>query len=155
MADIGAIINLVNSFALSYSFEDADKSVRALVALFTDDATFSEELVGGACSGKTEIETALQELSGLTFLADTRHLPSGHVVELAAGGDRATVRSSTAVFWKCVPVMLVQWTDEVVKRDGRWLFQARKAEAVQKNLEMIGEMQLRGKKQYARKDDDA
>lgn len=154
MTDIGAVINLVNSFALSYSFEEPEPAVRALLALFTDDARFEEELVG-ACSGKTEIEAALQELSRLTFLADTRHLPSGHVVELEAGGDRARVRSSSTVFWKCVPVMIVKWTDEVVKRDGRWLFQARKAEAVQKNLEMIAEMQLRGKKQYAHKDDEA
>lgn len=154
MADLSAIVNLVNAFALHYSFEDSEASVRALLALFADDAKFSEELVG-SCSGKTEIEAALKELAGLTFLADTRHLPSGHVVELAPGGDSATVQSSTTAFWKCVPVMLVHWTDEVVKRDGRWVFVSRKAEAVQKNLELIGEMQLRGKKQYARADDEA
>ncbi|TYZ61931.1 hypothetical protein PybrP1_001373 [[Pythium] brassicae (nom. inval.)] len=126
---------------------DAERSVKALLALFADDATFVEELVG-ECAGKSAIEEALLELAGLKFLADTRHLPSGHVVELA-DAEHATVTSSTVVFWKCVPVMIVKWTDEVVKRDGKWLFQARRGDAVQKNLEMIGEMQLRGKKQYA------
>lgn len=147
MSEISAIINLVNSFALAYSFEDAERSVKALLALFADDATYVEELVG-ECAGKSAIEEALLELAGFKFLADTRHLPSGHVVELT-DAEHATVTSSTVVFWKCVPVMIVKWTDDVVKRDGKWLFQARRGDAVQKNLEMIGEMQLRGKKQYA------
>ncbi|RLN52180.1 hypothetical protein BBJ28_00014967 [Nothophytophthora sp. Chile5] len=154
MADIAAIINLVNAFAASYSLEDADKSVKALLALFTEDASFTEELVGGSCAGKAEIESALQELAALKFLADTRHLPSGHVVELA-DAEHATVVSNTTVFWKCAPVMIVKWTDAVVKRDGKWQFQKRTADAVQKNLEMIGEMQLRGKKQYAHSDTEA
>ncbi|TMW64341.1 hypothetical protein Poli38472_012963 [Pythium oligandrum] len=151
MADLAAIVNLVNSFALSYSFEDAEKSVKDLLSYFAADASFTEELVG-SCSSKAEIEAALVELSGLKFLADTRHLPSGHVVTLV-DANTATVKSSSVVYWKCVPVMVVKWTDEVVKVDGAWLFKSRVAEAVQKNLEMIGEMQLRGKKQYAHKDD--
>ncbi|CEG40768.1 uncharacterized protein PHALS_10952 [Plasmopara halstedii] len=152
MAEVAAIINLVNKFALSYSLEGGEKSVKTLLALFTEDATFFEELVGGVCSGKSEIETALQELTQLKFLSDTRHLPSGHVVELA-DAENATVTSHSTVFWKCTPVMIVTWSDVVVKQDGQWKFQKRAAEAVQKNLEMIGEMQLRGKKQYAHKDE--
>ncbi|TDH67983.1 hypothetical protein CCR75_003461 [Bremia lactucae] len=152
MADIAAIINLVNTFALSYSLEDGDKSVKTLLALFTEDATFFEELVGGTCTGTGEIEAALQELSQLKFLADTRHLPSGHVVELLFS-EKATVTSHTTVFWKCTPVMVVTWSDVVVKCDGKWKFLKRAADAVQKNFEMIGEMQLRGKKQYAHKDE--
>lgn len=152
MAEVAAIINLVNKFALSYSLEDGDKSVKTLLALFTDDATFSEELVGAVCSGKSEIETALHELAQLKFLSDTRHLPSGHVVELSSA-EHATITSHTTVFWKCTPVMIVTWSDVVVKQDGHWKFQKRAADAVQKNLEMIGEMQLRGKKQYAHKDE--
>lgn len=35
----------------------------------------------------------------------------------------------------------------------KWLFRLRKAESVQKNLELIGEMQLRGKKRYSHQDD--
>ncbi|KAG7396203.1 hypothetical protein PHYBOEH_002644 [Phytophthora boehmeriae] len=153
MADIAAIINLVNKFALAYSLEDGDKSVKELLSLFADDATFFEELVGGSCSGQAEIEAALKELSTLKFLADTRHLPSGHVVELS-DAEHATVASHTTVLWKCTPVMVVKWTDAVVKVDGHWKFQKRSADAVQKNLEMIGEMQLRGKKQYAHKDEE-
>lgn len=152
MSDVAAIINLVNKFALAYSLEEADKSVKTLLSLFTEDATFFEELVGGSCSGKSEIEAALQEMAKLKFLADTRHLPSGHVVELS-DAENATVSSHTTVFWKCTPVMVVTWTDVLVKRDGQWLFQKRAADAVQKNLEMIGEMQLRGKKQYSHKDE--
>uniref|UniRef100_H3H1M1 SnoaL-like domain-containing protein n=1 Tax=Phytophthora ramorum TaxID=164328 RepID=H3H1M1_PHYRM len=152
MADVAAIINLVNKFALSYSLEDGDKSVKTLLSLFTEDASFFEELVGGNCTGKSEIEAALQELVQLKFLADTRHLPSGHVVELL-DTENASVSSHTTVFWKCAPVMVVTWTDVVVKRDGQWKFQKRAADAVQKNLEIIGEMQLRGKKQYAHKDE--
>lgn len=151
MAEIGAIINVVNSFALAYSFEDSDRSVKTLLSLFSDDATFAEELVG-ECVGKSAIEEALLELSGLKFLADTRHLPSGHVVELS-DAEHAKVTSSTVVFWKCVPVMIVKWSDDVVKRDGKWVFHARRGESVQKNLEMIGEMQLRGKKQYAHQEE--
>ncbi|KAF1318477.1 hypothetical protein FI667_g13877, partial [Globisporangium splendens] len=147
MAEIGAIINLVNSFALAYSFEDSERSVKTLLSLFSDDATFAEELVG-ECVGKSAIEEALVELAGLKFLADTRHLPSGHVVELV-DAEHAKVTSSTVVFWKCVPVMIVKWSDDVVKRDGKWVFHTRRGDSVQKNLEMIGEMQLRGKKQYA------
>ncbi|KAG6576472.1 nuclear transport factor 2 family protein [Phytophthora cinnamomi] len=152
MADVAAIINLVNKFALSYSLEEGDKSVKSLLALFTEDATFFEELVGGQCAGTSEIEAALQELVKLKFLADTRHLPSGHVVELS-DAEHATVTSHTTVFWKCTPVMVVTWSDAVVKQDGAWKFQKRAADAVQKNLEMIGEMQLRGKKQYSHKDE--
>ncbi|KAF4044843.1 SnoaL-like domain [Phytophthora infestans] len=152
MADVAAIINLLNKFALSYSLEDGDKSVKTLLALFTEDATFFEELVGGNCSGKSEIEAALHELAELKFVADTRHLPSGHVVELS-DSENATVTSHTTVFWKCTPVMVVTWSDVVVKHDGQWKFQKRTADAVQKNLEMIGEMQLRGKKQYSHKDE--
>uniref|UniRef100_A0AAV1T3V8 SnoaL-like domain-containing protein n=1 Tax=Peronospora matthiolae TaxID=2874970 RepID=A0AAV1T3V8_9STRA len=153
MSDIAAIINVVNKFALAYSLEDADASIKTLLSLFTADATFVEELVGGKCSGKSEIEAALKELAELKFVADTRHLPSGHVVELV-DADNATVSSHTTVFWKCTPVMVVAWTDVLVKSaDGQWLFQQRAADAVQKNLEMIGEMQLRGKKQYAHKDE--
>ncbi|OWZ14957.1 hypothetical protein PHMEG_00011490 [Phytophthora megakarya] len=152
MADVAAIINLVNKFALSYSLEDGDTSVKTLLSLFTEDATFFEELVGGSCTGLSEIEAALQELAQLKFTADTRHLPSGHVVELS-DADNATVTSHTTVFWKCTPVMVVAWSDVLVKRDGQWKFQKRAADAVQKNLEMIGEMQLRGKKQYAHKDE--
>ncbi|KAJ0408149.1 hypothetical protein P43SY_002119 [Pythium insidiosum] len=151
MSDIAAIVNLVNRFAQAYSLEDADKSVKQLLALFASDASFTDELVG-SCDGKPAIEAALLELSGLKFLADTRHLPSGHVVDLVDDAH-AKVTSSTVVYWKCVPVMVVKWTDEVRKVDGAWVFQSRAAESVQKNLEMIGEMQLRGKKQYARKDD--
>lgn len=151
MAEIASIINLVNSFAAAYSLEDGEKSVKTLVGLFAEDASFTEELVGGTSVGSTEIQTALLELSSLTFLADTRHLPSGHVVELV-DAEHAKVVSSSVVFWKCVPVMLVKWTDSVVKRDGKWLFKSRQAESVQKNLEMIGEMQLRGKKQYAQQE---
>ncbi|KAL3671301.1 hypothetical protein V7S43_003232 [Phytophthora oleae] len=152
MADVAAIINLVNKFALSYSLEDGDKSVKTLLTLFTEDATFFEELVGGNCTGKSEIEAALLELGQLKFLSDTRHLPSGHVVELT-DSENAIVTSHTTVFWKCTPVMVVTWSDVVVKRDGQWQFQKRAADAVQKNLEMIGEMQLRGKKQYSHKDE--
>lgn len=156
MADIALIINLVNTFAYSYSLEDADKSVKILLNCFANDAKFSDELVGSN-TGKTEIEAALVELSQLKFLADTRHLPSGHVVEIV-DASHANVKSSTVVYWKCIPVMVVKWVDEVIKVDGKWVFQSRVAEPVQKNLEMIGEMQLRGKKQYAKKagaDDDA
>ncbi|RLN10186.1 hypothetical protein BBI17_004112 [Phytophthora kernoviae] len=153
MADITTIVNLVNKFALSYSLEDGEKSVKELLSLFADDATFFEELVGGSCSGKTEIESALKELSALKFLADTRHLPSGHVVEIS-DSEHALVSSHTTVFWKCTPVMIVKWADEVTKVDGQWKFQKRSADAVQKNLEMIGEMQLRGKKQYSHKDEE-
>ncbi|CAI5744461.1 unnamed protein product [Peronospora destructor] len=152
MSDVAAIINLVNTFALAYSLEDAKSSVKTLLSLFTDDATFFEELVGGNCTGKSEIEAALQELAKLTFVTETRHLPSGHVVDLV-DAENATVSSHTTVFWKCTPVMVVAWTDVLVKRDGQWLFQKRAADAVQKNLEMIGEMQLRGKKQYSHKDE--
>ncbi|CAH0478336.1 unnamed protein product [Peronospora belbahrii] len=154
MSDIVAIINLVNKFAFAYSLENADLSVKTLLSLFTDDATFFEELVGGICTGKSEIEAALQELAKLKFVTETRHLPSGHVVELL-DTDNAKVSSHTTVFWKCTPVMVVTWTDVLVKCDGQWLFQRREADAVQKNLEMIGEMQLRGKKQYSHKDDEA
>ncbi|CAI5736029.1 unnamed protein product [Hyaloperonospora brassicae] len=152
MSDVAAIINLVNKFALAYSLENAEQSIQTLLSLFTDDATFVEELVGGKCAGKSEIEAALKDLAELKFVADTRHLPSGHVVELL-DADNATVSSHTTVFWKCTPVMVVAWTDVLVKRDSQWLFQHRAADAVQKNLEMIGEMQLRGKKQYAHKDE--
>ncbi|GLE00765.1 hypothetical protein PINS_up009553 [Pythium insidiosum] len=151
MSDIAAIVNLVNRFAQAYSLEDADKSVKQLLALFAADASFTDELVG-SCDGKAAIEAALHELSGLKFLADTRHVASGHVVDLVDDAT-AKVSSTTVVYWKCVPVMIVKWTDAVRKVDGAWVFQSRVAESVQKNLEMIGEMQLRGKKQYARKDD--
>ncbi|DAZ96796.1 TPA: hypothetical protein N0F65_007057 [Lagenidium giganteum] len=147
MSEFSAIINLVNTFAHAYSLEDPERSIKQVLALFAADATFTDELVGN-CKGKVEIETALQELAGLKFLADTRHLASGHVIDLV-DADHAKVTSSTVVYWKCTPVMVMKWTDEVVKQDGKWIFQSRTSESLQKNLEMIGEMQLRGKKRYS------
>jgi hypothetical protein len=153
MSEFGSIITLVNQFALAFSFENPDTSIQILMKLFTEDASFTDELIGN-CSGKIEIENALKELAGLTFLSDTRHLASGHVIDLIDASN-AKVNSSTVVYWKCSPVMVVQWTDEVIKMDGKWLFKSRKAEPVQKDLQLIGEMQLRGKKSYSHQDERA
>ncbi|KAF0682458.1 Aste57867_25410 [Aphanomyces stellatus] len=140
-----AIVNLVNEYA--FLFGTNNGNANQLLGLFTEDATLNHEFVGKS-HGHDEIRSSLEELFGLEFLAEASHVPQGHFVAFESEKE-ATVTSYTVMFWKCNPVLIVRWTDNVVLGlDGKWRFQHRTSEAIQKNLEHLGEMQLRGKKQY-------
>ncbi|OQS01336.1 hypothetical protein ACHHYP_01381 [Achlya hypogyna] len=145
MADIAAIVNLVNEYALL--FGQSKGSPTSLLGLFTPDATLTDDFVGHS-TGHDEIRGSLESLFELEFLSETSQIPQGHHVRFDSDNS-ASVTSYTVMFWKCNPIMIVRWSDKVVKTDEGWRFAARTSEAIQKNLEHLGEMQLRGKKSYA------
>ncbi|EQC39166.1 hypothetical protein SDRG_03372 [Saprolegnia diclina VS20] len=145
MAEIASIVNLVNEYA--FLFGKSNGSSTQLLELFTPDATLSDDFAGEA-NGHDEIRAALETLFELEFLSETSHIPQGHHV-IFESDNAAKVTSYTVMFWKCNPSMIVRWTDKVVKTEQGWRFAARTSEAIQKNLEHLGEMQLRGKKSYA------
>ncbi|OQR92557.1 hypothetical protein THRCLA_22380 [Thraustotheca clavata] len=145
MTEIASIVNLVNEYA--FLFGKNNGSPTQLLELFTPDATLTDDFVGFS-QGSDEIRGSLESLFELEFLSETSHIPQGHHVVFESDNS-AKVTSYTVMFWKCNPSMIVRWTDKVVKTDDGWRFQARVSEAIQKNLEHLGEMQLRGKKSYA------
>ncbi|RHY29952.1 hypothetical protein DYB32_004739 [Aphanomyces invadans] len=142
--NLAAVVNLVNEYA--FLFGTNNGSPTQLLNLFTEDASLNDDFVGQS-RGHDEIRRSLEELFGLEFLAEASHIPQGHFVSFVSEKE-ATATSYTVMFWKSNPVLIVKWTDVVVYVDGHWRFHSRTSEAIQKNLEHLGEMQLKGKKQY-------
>ena len=139
---------MVNSYHALFDNERIEGSIDQIMELFSPDCTMETEMFGSA-QNATEVKELLQSTAALGFLDEVRHVVQGHVVKFEEGSTTAaTVSSYVTAFWKCTPVTLSQWTD-TVKYDGSvWRFHSRTCVDLQKNLELIGEMQLRGKKSY-------
>jgi uncharacterized protein (TIGR02246 family) len=92
-------------------------------------ACFTEDGVGaywGECRGRAAIEA---RLSGIleAFLATSHHLSN---IQIRLDGERATALSYVYAFHRLADSRAPmhywgRWADELVKRDGRWLFARR------------------------------
>lgn len=150
MGEVGRIVNLINTYHHILDEEkDGNDTVNKIMNLFHTECQMETETFGSSATGETEVKELLNSYISLDFLRGIRHIVQSHVVELAQDNASARVSSYVTAFWKCRPVTLSQWTDQVVLVNGTWKFKARKSVDLQKNLELIGDMQLKGKKSYA------
>lgn len=99
-----------------------------MAALFTEDGTWDTAF--GSGTGRDGIVAQLRKIAALSTGPRPRraHLTTNIVIELT--GDSATVRSNWTVIENSAAGPRIssggEYRDQVVKRDGNWLFQYRK-----------------------------
>lgn len=89
----------------------------------------------------------LSEQLSLSFVDQVRQIFQGHTVTLTSDST-AQVQSYVITYYKCTPVIITHWDDQVTKASSSWKFKARTCVDVQKNFELLGELQLKGQKSY-------
>lgn len=143
-----SIINVINTYHHLID-EASDNCIVEILNLFQDDMLFTHELFGEVYNKEGLKEILVEQLS-LGFLNKIRQIPSGHSISIE--NNIATVQTYVITYFNCTPVIITHWSDQLVKIEssgGIWKFKARKCIDVQKNFELLAELQLKGKKKYS------
>lgn len=156
---------------LSHFDDDNNTDIVNTVAPLNTIAFHSDVL--GDAVGKAQVAEMLHSYLTLPFLSRVRHVPNGHSITAFKEMPQchhgcyaeATVRYYVSIFYKCTPVILYEGTDTLVLKDTNkdkcdedgktkeqqlvWKIKTKRGVNLQTNFELLGEMQLQGKKRYA------
>jgi uncharacterized protein (TIGR02246 family) len=109
-----------------YCFRIDDDRFEEFAQLFAEDGTW--ETAFGSATGRPEIAALLQRIAGPGPRPRRIHAVSNEAIRVDA--DRADVRSNWVLVQNGDSGPIVDcggsYTDRMVKRDGRWLFQHRR-----------------------------
>ena len=135
-------------FRLFDEYNQNESVLNDILNLFQTDATWESDLLGIA-NGTDEVKAMINDQLALPFISQVRHVSQGH--DIVINGKEATVFSYVVVYHKCTPIILTQIEDHVIQdtTTGTWTFQKRVFTDLQKNFEVMAEMQLKGKKRYS------
>lgn len=152
-----AIVNDLNQY--EYLFEKGinendegkrNEIVEKLLSFFVSNgAIFISEV--DEAEGQDAIKDSILRYFSLDFLKQLTNVPQGHCVTTISLNE-VQVTSYVVAYFRCMPVMVSQYNDILEDIDGRYKIKKRNVVNVQKNYELIAEMQLKGKKQYSMED---
>ena len=157
MENYSKVINAVNAYLLAFDDVhregvhniDLNLGVETLWDFFTKGEECSIDLeLYGTGTGEAQVKQVLLSHLSLDFLSNVCHTPSGHVVTFESN-DKASCTSYVVAYFKCNPIIVTKYIDSLILVDSEWKFQSRKCVDVQKNFELLADMQLRGKKSYS------
>ncbi len=123
---VGEEKEAIRDVLAEYCFRIDDDRFDAFAALFAEDGTW--ETAFGSATGRSAIAALLRRIAGDEPRPRRIHAVSNIVIRLE--GERAAVRSNWVLVQNSDAGPIVgsggSYTDEMVKRDGAWLFRHRK-----------------------------
>ena len=120
-ADKLAIMEVASRFETTFDRGELDEHMRH----WTRELTFNSPYMGTFDTREAYREGLERFYDDLKEKGGTRHLMTNFEIDL--DGDRAHVRSYLSVFNRRDGTMLgiIEWQDEMVRVDGRWLYRSR------------------------------